>query len=158
MSDGMTADQARAIDEWIIGRVTLIADNDGYLHHRLTGAAVDAVTEGMGTGYGQEAYEAMWHRGAGDRYEWTAVVGLYVADALTEMITEEMPDDMWRMILIDLLTLTDTGTRDVLGEHYLPDPRDIDWPPVECDVCGQTDDGCTPDECVNDEDEEEVGS
>lgn len=149
----MSNEAANAVDTWIVDRLTQVIDTSWQrAHDRLCAAAVEGVTEGMGTGYGREEYEDM-HRGRGDRSEWAAVVGLYVTDALTEMLDEEMPDDMWRMILLDLLTLTDSSTRMVFGEHYLPEPDDVDWPPMECGVCGGESDECTPDECAYDGEE-----
>lgn len=119
--------------DWIIDRLTLSLDNTERAWRRLTAVAHEAVTEGMGTGYGRDEYEVMWRTGD-RRHEWTDVVGLYVADQIQEMIDDALhPDEMWRTVLQDILALTDSSTRAALGDHYLPEPDDIEWPDADAD-------------------------
>lgn len=111
----------------IVDAFNKVADNypGGELYGRLTEASRRAVLEGMGTGVTLDDYRAA-RQGRGDLREYADVVGIYVRDELRECIDEELPAGALRDILLQLLDLNDRSVSLALGEHYLPDPDDID--------------------------------
>lgn len=123
----MNSEQANAVRANIVRTVTLICDNDQKLWSRLTAVAADAVREGMGTGVTLEQYALTYHSkpgGAYERWEYAQVVGNAVCNELEEIVTEH-DESFIRTLLIDLLDLNDSSLREMFGEHYLPDPRDL---------------------------------
>jgi len=111
--------------------LTLILDNnDAAMYGRITVAAHDAVLHGTGSWSDddaqKDAYRHMWKTGD-RRDEYVSVVGQYVADEIAEMIEEGKLPEPWGTILADILALSSSDTKQELGEHYLPDPDDIEW-------------------------------
>ncbi|MFG3710915.1 hypothetical protein [Micromonospora sp. NPDC047730] len=111
----------------IVDAFNKVADNypGGELYRRLTEASRRAVLEGMATGLTLDDYRKA-KEGRGDLREYADVVGIYVRDELREYIDEVLPANALRDILLKLLDLDDRSVSLALGQHYLPDPDDID--------------------------------
>ena len=125
----MNREESNAITEWIVSRTTLTLDNTEHTHQALSEAAELGVIEGMGTGVGRAGYDAAM-RGGGTagytRADFAEVAGIYVRDALQELLDGTHMEGWVRTMLYDLLLLADHAQ--ALGDHYLPDPAYVTWP------------------------------
>ncbi|GGN40211.1 hypothetical protein FHR83_007089 [Actinoplanes campanulatus] len=110
----------------LIDAVTLIADNNDFArYYAITEAAQEAIVNDMGSvPPSQDAYRAAYAHGA-DYSDCVRVVGIAVANLLSEWLEEAPMDEWWKAILTDALSLSSADTRDALGAHYLPEPDDM---------------------------------
>lgn len=107
----------------LIDAMTLVIDNqDSGRYYAVQAAARDAVA-GVIDGITLDEYRAMFSKG--NAYDVYRAVGDAVADLLTEWFDELDLDDWWRILLGDVLQLGGNGTRERLGEHYMPEPDEI---------------------------------
>jgi hypothetical protein len=111
-------------ETYVVRPLTLILDNhDSRLYDRITEVAREAVVND--TGYAKldmDTYEQMYRNQDSTFIE---AAGAAVADLIAEMIEEDGIPVMWAAVLTDLLDLHTRTVRYLLGEQYLPDPRDM---------------------------------
>lgn len=112
--------------EQLVRSLSLIMDNnDSARYAEIVMAAQSAVLADMGVPAPTvEDYRTAFRNG--DTYDYQRVVGIAVADLLEEWLDELVMDEWWKAILTDVLDLGSWATRDALGEHYLPDPDDLE--------------------------------
>jgi hypothetical protein len=120
-------EDARAIREYVVGKVTLTIDNTQPLYESCREAAVDAVQNDMGTGWSREDFVMMLGgRGQTDRAEVAEVAGVAVCDVIRSWLDD---GNALHVMLGDLLDLDDRAQLIMLGDHYMPDADD--WPADE---------------------------
>lgn len=123
-------------NEWVADRIGLVlSGNDSRLYWRLHGAACDGVTQGLGSpAPDRDTYELMLGgRGQLDRAEVADAVGRYVCDEIRDAIAEASLPEPWGTLLIDLLDLDDSVQRHMIGDQWMPDADDVEWPDADED-------------------------
>jgi hypothetical protein len=109
-----------AVRAYLVSRMTLIIDNaDAALYGRCTAAAVQALNDG---GVMTKDDFRMASEGRGDfrRDEIELEIGSAVSDIVREMV-DAIDDDTVRMLVSDVLDLSDRRQWILLGAHYWPE-------------------------------------
>lgn len=129
-----------------ISALTLILDNhDARLYGEITEAARNAVAEDMGApAPDMDAYRTMYRDNDRTLIE---AVGIAVATFLDGRLDQDDIPEPWDTVLRDVLQLHSYDTRRALGEHYLPEPDDMEG------LLSGDDDEDDDDEEGNDDDE-----
>lgn len=117
---------ASEITEWFTRRLTLVIDNDQGAYNRVTAAAIEAITDDMGTGETTaDEYRRMYDGRGGaayERWEYELAVGARVVDIIEEWIEEGIPDGLVKLLVADAMPLSDDDQKISFGAHYLPGP------------------------------------
>lgn len=120
-----------AVREFVVSRLTLVADNVTPLQRRLTSVAVSAVEGEVSHAWDRYEYlEALAGRREDGLRVLREAVGSDIADALSEWLEEcrESADESTGAMLAILSELLDLGDRQqwvLLGHHYMPEVDDV---------------------------------
>ncbi len=114
-----------AIREYLLRKLTLWIDNDGGLHTAATAAAMEAVTDESGTYSDADAHLTNYRTRPDEFYDG---IGNNIADLIGEWVDEAKEasgDHVMVKVLDDILDLSDSTFRRMLGEHFAPDVDDV---------------------------------
>lgn len=118
-------DPMNAVREYLVRKITLTADNTQNLYFECRDAAVSALRD-HGVNTKSEFGMANTGRGGYRRHELCEEIGSAVSNVLTGWV-DTIGDDTVRMLMTDVLDLSDRAQCQLLGEHYWPnDDEDFD--------------------------------
>lgn len=126
----MTSEEnAFAVRAWIVDRVTLSIDNDEVAQEQALDYACRSAIQDMGApGPTLYDYREM-HAGRGDwdRRDLADAIGSRISDLIGEWIEPLKEENSFLGAMIeDVLDLTDSRQNRLFGEHYMPDPDDLE--------------------------------
>lgn len=115
--------EARVVRAWIVDRLTHFTDNHDQRYEEVRRAARHAVLEDTGTGDSRAQFlEALR---TGDLLPYADAIGARVSDLIHEWVAHDITDEGTRTLVLDVLDLTDSQQRALLGEHYMPEADDF---------------------------------
>ncbi len=110
------------INEWLLERFTLIADNDQGAYFAIRAAVSSALED---EGVTQATYRAALAEGKTD--QWATAVGERVAEVFAEWIEEALPaEGLGRLLITDAIPMRSSDLAYELGVYYLPESGDVE--------------------------------
>ena len=118
----MEAREADAVRAFVMETLTLVTDNDQAWYELLTGATRDVVLDRVASleDYRTELTES------DARWTLAREVGSRLADEVSGVIDDQLPAGSLTDLLRALLDFSDSQQWALVGEHYLPEPDDLD--------------------------------
>lgn len=110
-------------NEHVVNAITSWFDSEEDIRNRVIDVARTAVADD--TAYDELTIDTYRDIYRNRRHEIADVVGLAVSDMVSEMLDTIEPEFL-RQMVTNVFAVTDSDTRYALGDHYVPEPDDME--------------------------------
>lgn len=120
--------ETQAIREYIVRKMSLWIDSEQWSREQVMAAVAEDISTDAGNGNGdREEYERGYQRD-----EYALCAGNAIAGWL-ENLAKDCSSGLAQSMLLDIVDLGDRDMLAMLGEGFLPDVDDIEWPESDDD-------------------------